>query len=68
MKQFIYNTIYLILILMIDLAGCTTRPQKQPVLTAAAISQVITEMTEVMIHDITAKLVAFITKSIWKTF
>jgi hypothetical protein len=38
---------------MINLAGCTTRPQKQPVLTAAAISQVITEMTEVMIHDIT---------------
>ncbi len=53
MKRSTHNIIYFILLLMIDLAGCTSRPQKQPVLTTAAISQVITEMTEVMIHDIT---------------
>ena len=53
MKSRIHYTIYLILLLMIDIAGCTSRPQKQPQLSAAAISQVITQMTEVMIHDIT---------------
>src|SRR5690349_12789520 len=53
MKRSTHNIIYFILLLMIDLAGCTSRPQKQPVLTATVISQVITEMTEVMIHDIT---------------
>ncbi|HEX6428215.1 MAG TPA: vanadium-dependent haloperoxidase [Niastella sp.] len=53
MKSRIHNTIYLILLLMINMAGCTSRAQKHPILTAGAISQVITEMTEVMIHDIT---------------
>jgi hypothetical protein len=53
MKQFIHKPIYLILLFMINMAGCTSRPQKQPVLAATAISQVITAMTEVMIHDIT---------------
>ncbi|OQP58163.1 haloperoxidase [Niastella vici] len=53
MKRTIYNTIYLISILMIELTGCTSRTNKEPVLTAAVIGQVTTEMTEVMIHDIT---------------
>jgi hypothetical protein len=38
---------------MIELTGCTTRTRQSPVLTSAAISQVMTQMTEVMIHDIT---------------
>jgi hypothetical protein len=39
--------------LIVVLGGCTSSPQKQPVLSPAAINQVITQMTEVMIHDIT---------------
>jgi hypothetical protein len=53
MKRRIYNTIYLITLLMIELTGCTSRTHKATVLTSAVISQAITEMTEVMIHDIT---------------
>jgi hypothetical protein len=33
--------------------GCTSMPKKQPALSPASINQVITQMTEVMIHDIT---------------
>jgi hypothetical protein len=53
MKRYFQYTIYLILLLMIESTGCTSRSQKAPVLSAAVIGQVITEMTEVMIHDIT---------------
>lgn len=53
MKAIANKTIYLIILLMIGIAGCTSRQQKEPVLTAAAINQVMTQMTEVMIHDIT---------------
>ncbi|WP_242696374.1 vanadium-dependent haloperoxidase [Longitalea luteola] len=52
MKRF-FHTIYFILLLMIELTGCTTRTKQPPVLTAAAINQVMTQMTDVMIHDIT---------------
>jgi hypothetical protein len=50
MKHFFQN---IILFLMIAITGCTTRTQKEPVLTSAVIGQVIDQMTEVMIHDIT---------------
>jgi hypothetical protein len=38
---------------MIELSGCTSHTQQPPALTTAVIGQVITQMTEVMIHDIT---------------
>lgn len=44
---------YIILIFMITISSCTTRTQKEPVLTSDVIGQVIDQMTEVMIHDIT---------------
>ncbi len=44
---------YTILILMITITSCTTRTQKEPVLTSDVIARVIDQMTEVMIHDIT---------------
>ncbi|MBO9205198.1 MULTISPECIES: vanadium-dependent haloperoxidase [Niastella] len=47
------RTSYLITLLMIGLTGCTSRPQLPPSLTTAVIGQVINQMTEVMIHDIT---------------
>jgi hypothetical protein len=50
MKHLIHHSI---LYLMIAITSCTTRTQKQPVLTSAVIGQVIDQMTEVMIHDIT---------------
>ncbi|THU39187.1 phosphatase PAP2 family protein [Niastella caeni] len=53
MKSSIHKTIYLIPLLMIGMAGCKTRTQEPPALTPAVISQAITQMTEVMIHDIT---------------
>ena len=49
----ITNTIYLITLLMIELTSCTSRTRQSPVLTTAVIGQVITQMTDVMIHDIT---------------
>jgi hypothetical protein len=51
--KIINKTIYLITLLMIELTGCTSRKQKSPTLTTPVIGQVITQMTEVMIHDIT---------------
>src|SRR5688572_22203233 len=53
MKRSTHNIIYLIPLLMIYMTDCTSRHQKQPVLSAAAISQIITEITKMMIHDIT---------------
>jgi hypothetical protein len=53
MKQLIHTTIYLITVLMIELAGCTSHTHQTPALTTPVIGQVITKMTEVMIHDIT---------------
>jgi hypothetical protein len=49
MKQ----TIYLISFFMLAIISCTNHPKKEPVFTPAAIGQVINQMTEVMIHDIT---------------
>jgi len=56
----INKTIYLIPLLMIELTGCTSHTPQQaragkqsPALTTPVIGQVITQMTEVMIHDIT---------------
>jgi hypothetical protein len=43
----------LFFIALIIISGCTSRPAKEPALSAAAISQVITQLSEVMIHDIT---------------
>ncbi|WP_240347886.1 vanadium-dependent haloperoxidase [Longitalea arenae] len=53
MKQRLHTITYFIIVFMIELSGCTTRTKQAPALTAAAISQVLTQMTEVMIHDIT---------------
>jgi hypothetical protein len=53
MKRTVNITIYLISLLMIELTGCTSRSQQEPALTSAVIGEVITEMTGVMIHDIT---------------
>src|SRR3954468_12361836 len=56
----INRSIYLIILLMIEIFGCTSHTPRQvgagrqpPALTTAVIGQVITQMTEVMIHDIT---------------
>jgi len=40
-------------LIILCISGCTSAPKKQPVLSPVAINQVITQMTEVMIHDIT---------------
>lgn len=50
MKPFLHTAIF---IFMLAITACTTRTQKEPVLTSAVIGQVIDQMTEVMIHDIT---------------
>lgn len=50
MKRLIKN---IIILLMIAITGCTNHTKKEHVLTTAAIGQVINQMTEVMIHDIT---------------
>ena len=47
MKQLLFTFI------MIGLIGCKDRIQKEPVFTPVVISNVINQMTEVMIHDIT---------------
>jgi len=47
------NKTYQLVILICVFIGCTSAPKKQPVLSPVAINQVITQMTEVMIHDIT---------------
>jgi hypothetical protein len=47
MKQLLYT------FLMIALIGCKDRIHKEPVFTPVVIGQVINQMTEVMIHDIT---------------
>src|ERR1051325_463548 len=49
----INKTIYLITILLMELSGCTTHVKQPPTLTTPVIGQVLTQMTEVMIHDIT---------------
>jgi hypothetical protein len=49
----INKTIYLITILLMELSGCTSHTKQPPTLTTPVIGQVITQMTEVMIHDIT---------------
>jgi hypothetical protein len=56
----INKTIYLITILLMELSGCTSHIPRQseaglqpPTLTTPVIGQVLTQMTEVMIHDIT---------------
>lgn len=53
MKQLIVKTFFLITLLMTELTGCITHTHKAPVLTTPVIGQVMTKMTEVMIHDIT---------------
>ncbi|OQP56582.1 vanadium-dependent haloperoxidase [Niastella populi] len=50
MKQLIQN---ITLFLMITITSCTSRTQKEPVLTSDVIARVIDQMTEVMVHDIT---------------
>jgi len=47
------NKTYQLVILICVFIGCTSAPKKQPVLSPVAINQVITQMTELMIHDIT---------------
>jgi len=49
----INKPIYLIILLMIEISGCTSHTHKPPTLTTPVIGQVLTQMTEVMIHDIT---------------
>src|SRR3954469_24094968 len=49
----INNLIYLITIFLMEGSGCTSQNRHPPTLTTQVIGQVITQMTEVMIHDIT---------------
>jgi len=47
------NKTYFTYLIIICITACTSKPKQQPELSPAAISNVITQMTEVMIHDIT---------------